>query len=114
MPNTLHNDAIRAINFLTRWASTTSKDKGFHDVVFTAEQAAIITSIALIGTEVSELLDVYRRDGHHHSPEFRAEGSDILIRTFDLFGRLGIDLGEATITKMIKNESRPRLHGKAF
>ena len=112
---TLVRDAARrTLNALAGKASDNARSKGFHDTIYTQEQAQIITSIALIGTEVSELLDVYRRDGHHHSPDFGYEGADILIRTFDLFGKLCLDLGEFTLAKMEKNAGRPYLHGKSF
>jgi NTP pyrophosphatase (non-canonical NTP hydrolase) len=91
-----------------------AKSKGFHDTVFTQEQAHAITSLALIGSEVSEALDVYRRDGHHRSDDFGFELADIQIRLLDLAGKLDIDLGHFVITKMEKNAGRPKLHGKAF
>lgn len=43
---------------------------------------------------------------------FDIEIADILIRCFDLAGRLGIDLEGAVQRKMDYNTSRPPLHGK--
>lgn len=54
----------------------------------------------------------YRDDG---KPEgFTFELADVLIRTLDLCGSLGIDVTSIVAEKLRFNESRPRKHGRLF
>ncbi len=75
---------------------------------------------ALIHSEVSELLEVYRKPGLQFStkvPALSAEAeemADILIRLLDLAAARGIDLWEAAKLKHAYNATRPYKHGKAF
>lgn len=67
--------------------------------------------IALIHSEVSELLEAVRKDDFRNEAE---ECADILVRLLDYCGACGIDLGEAFTEKMVANYARPFKHGKEF
>ena len=64
--------------------------------------------VALLHSEVSELLEAYREgdaDGMH------LEAADVLIRLLDTCERYGIDLDKAYMHKMRVNRARPYRHG---
>jgi hypothetical protein len=67
--------------------------------------------LALIHGEVSEALEVLRKDDHLN---FAEELADVVIRVADLAGGSGVDLEGEITRKMAKNKARPKLHGKAF
>lgn len=94
--------------------------------------------LALLHSEISEALEVYRdpqsmslrglwfhshygptddptnEDGSLRKPiGFMSEMADVVIRVFDLTGAIGGDLASAVKTKMAYNRGRPRKHGKA-
>ena len=74
--------------------------------------------VALIHSEVSELLEGIRKPGpDSHCPEFTSEEielADICIRVFDYAGGHELRLAEALEAKMKFNAGRPYLHGKMF
>lgn len=92
------------------------------------ENDNIPTKIALMHSELSEALEEYR-DGRmdlwrrhfsdedgvphvHEKPEgFGVELADLVIRVFDLAGRLGLDMGALIELKMEYNRGRPHKHG---
>jgi len=105
---------------LTDEAHRNARDKGFYRDVEIVEEtikgsddydAVIlrlkIARLALIGTEVSEAVEALRV-GEDVGPEL----ADIVIRTMDLAGFLGINLGGEIVKKMQKNLDRPAMHGK--
>lgn len=78
--------------------------------------------LALVHSEVSEALEIYRARGvaglrerwtrKDGKPEgFVVELADVLIRTADLAGALGVDLEKAVLDKLEFNRGRPFRHG---
>lgn len=103
----------------------TAKQKGFHDAhnMIPSDFASVWISLGLITSEVAEameeLRDLTTLDGQlwHLGPNDKPEGlgselADVVIRTLDLCGRLGLDLEEVMEAKMAYNTSRPPLHGR--
>lgn len=79
---------------------------------------AISTKLALIHSEVTEVLEAVRKNKGQE--EVVEELADIIIRTLDLYaalyttGQVDGDLDEVVQLKMRKNMSRPTLHGNRF
>lgn len=76
------------------------------------------TDIALLHSEVSEMLGAYReigeayRDDAHGKPDdIASEAADVLIRLLDTCHRYGIDLEYEYERKMAYNRTRPYKHG---
>lgn len=76
----------------------------------------INTKLVLIISEVVEAMEEHRApDRSERYGAFADELADIVIRTADLAGHLGIDLEERVRDKMDVNDERPVMHGgKAF
>ena len=110
---------------LAKRAHTIAKSKGWWNDYDSAppkyKPYIVATKIALIGTEVSEMLEAARKNMFREEvvsgkPEgVPSEASDILIRLLDLCEKIGIDINGSTTHKMDYNETRPIKHGnKAF
>lgn len=78
--------------------------------------------LALVHSEISEALEVYRNTGKNGlnetwisetgKPEgFTIELADVLIRVADMCGELDLDLDDAILLKMEYNSKRPYRHG---
>lgn len=75
--------------------------------------------IALIHSELSEALEVLRKDPEQLSqkipfPATADELSDTMIRILGLAKRLNLPIGQAIVAKNNFNEGRPYKHGKMF
>ena len=66
-------------------------------------------ALALIHSEVSEALEEVRDD---NKDTFSIEIADVFIRLFHLCGDLNIDIEKAIETKMKKNTTRAKKHGR--
>ena len=99
-------------------SNQTAKSKGWWD----DPNRNIGEILALIHSEVSEALEVYRLKGKDSLKEkwfdekgkpegFTVELADVVIRIADLCGELGLDLESALTTKLSYNQTRPYRHG---
>lgn len=118
------------LNEYSKRAHETAISKGWHD-----KPRSVLEELALIHSEVSEAVEearisnvydayfidketgarLYYKDNDFPANEkplgFEIELADVLIRVFDLAGKLGIDLDFWTNYKMNYNESREYRHG---
>jgi len=113
-------DNLNEFRRLTHEAHRNALDKGFYEDVEALRQAAMhpndfeaimvrlkIARLGLVGTEVAEAIEEVRK-----GRPVGSELADIVIRTMDLAGFLGIDLASEIANKMQKNLDRPAKHGK--
>ena len=88
------------------------------NVVAQVTEEAIYTKLALVHSEVTEVLEAIRKD--QGEDKVVEEMADILVRLLDLWaalkntGQVERSLDEAIQTKMKVNEGRPKLHGNRF
>lgn len=114
------------IQYLIKAAHSNADTHGFWDEIKELEKlkdslsetvyeylknAIIGNLLMLIAGELGEAQEGLR---HNDIANFKEELADVIIRTFDLAGGLGIDLQSEILKKMKKNESRLYKHGKLF
>lgn len=101
-----------------------AKEKGWYGGVDTVNlwelpPDLIPAKLALIHSEISEALEVYRKDGipeaylekNMGEGSFEEELADAVIRIFDLCGLLNIQIGSYILKKHNYNKTRPHRHG---
>jgi NTP pyrophosphatase (non-canonical NTP hydrolase) len=105
-----------SFRLLARTCYDAARAKGFWDSARVPAE-----TIALCHSELSELLEAFRKPGpDEHLPGFskvEVELADCIIRLFDFAGRLiseGYPVDQAFIEKFMFNQSRPQKHGKLF
>lgn len=86
------------------------KEHGNHKALPVSDQYLVPTKIALVHSEVSELLEGFRKglkDDHlPHRDMAEVEAADVLIRLLDLAGYMGWDLDSAVAEKRAYNAQR--------
>lgn len=91
----------------------TARNKGFWDDE--VNEHFVIAKLGLVGTEVSEVIEAYRKQ--QGSERIVEEMADIIIRLTDLWaglveeGLVSHSLDAVVGSKAKINETRPRLHG---
>lgn len=98
MPNEIDELVFRA--------TETAGNKGFHDPMPTFGEL-----VALCHSELSEMLEEFRKEGYTGTDEIQEEAADVCIRIFDMAGIYGWNLRKAIYRKMEKNKNRPFRHG---
>jgi NTP pyrophosphatase (non-canonical NTP hydrolase) len=103
---------VSTINYWCQKAHQLAKDKGWYAV-----EPHPATRLALIHSEVSELLEAERRSVPDHvTPEGKPEGpaseaADVFLRLADYCAWRGIDLESAVEKKHEYNKIRKHRHG---
>lgn len=95
-----------------------ARAKGWYEGRDVSDPNVLGSMLALIHSEVSEALEDVRTgdvhlwfDDNHKPCGVPAELADVLIRTLDLCGALGIDIEEAVGVKHAFNATRSHRHG---
>ena len=104
-----HKNAV-AHGFYEDHLALREKVEGSAFAVDEAERTFILAQIAKISGECGEAVSAIQ----HGEPvkEVATELADVIIRTLDLGGYLGVEMGDIIIEKMKHNETRPYKHGK--
>lgn len=112
MQKKLSTDTAEKINFLRDFCYKESLNAGWHTNIETGEllERNKGEMIALIHSEVSEMLEGERKDlmddKLKHRKMVEVEAADAIIRIFDYCGRWGYDVGGAFVEKIKFNQER--------
>lgn len=116
-----------ALNRLAEDIYEINESKGFWDEPYEdGNPLTIAAKLLLIHDEVDEAGQVHRNsyDDSDEDPlsgmtpmqedDFAEELADIIIRTLDLAAAYGLEIGDAVIHKIEKNQNRPHKHNKRY
>lgn len=106
---------MTSLDIISNRLHEAAKEKGFYDVLNMTEFNSQAKQLAMIHSEVSEVLEALRKSkGQYAVVE---EIADILVRVFDFYGSLlaaGVvedSLDNVLYDKVETNKARPRMHG---
>lgn len=110
--NNKRKSVIRYLDEYARYINRIAESKGFWDE--SPSPNVYLAKMALIHSEVSEMLEAYRKE--QGVVKLTEEFADVFIRLLDLWAAmeedgLVISLRDATLDKVFNNMSRPRKHG---
>lgn len=97
------------LNDYVHRAHETAKSKGFWEGQDLTDPNCLLAKLMLVTTEVAEAAEAVRTEDEEN---FTEELADICIRVFDLAGALNLNLEQALVNKMNKNDDRAHMHGK--
>lgn len=113
---------IHEFKRIQKKAFENSEKKGFWkaNFKFSNDPEYMASKIALMHSELSELLECVRKDFEEkdkHCPVYKnaeIELADLVIRAMDFAEAYNLHLAQAIISKMEFNATRPPKHGKKF
>lgn len=126
MINMDEHAVAEAINLMADKVAETEESKGFWDQERWENEEeeyrrfVIMEKTALVHTEVSEFVEVMRKNPNAMSEKIPMhsagadELADAVIRILGIAKRLGYDIGGAIVAKDKFNTTRPFMHGKRF
>ena len=110
--NSQKHTVLKYMDEYAKYINRVAESKGFWDE--SPSPNVYLAKMALIHSEVSEVLEAYRKE---MGPEkLTEEFADVLIRLLDLWAAMEEDglvnsLRDATMQKVSSNKERPRKHG---
>ena len=109
---------VVGMDHLAKEIHQVNRDKGFWEDGKDRNDGEMI---ALMHSELSELLEVVRKEGYEARcekvPEISAaeeEVADLIIRVLDYSRARNLDVGNAVLKKLEYNKGRSYKHGKKF
>jgi len=96
-------DEIQRVNNANGWDGLDPESWDRED-----KKHRIPSKLALLHSEVSEMLEAFRKGDKDN---FIEEAADVFIRLMDITHPLGMDIASAALSKVAKNAGRGHRHG---